>query len=190
VDNTSNQLFANPLQQGTAGAGGTGITDTDIATGNFIQRYAGTPSATATVVARSAADTYGNDQVITVTASANLDQIETRLGTSLHARVTAGQQVKMRASYSQASVPANTLSAMQLFFTVVAGGVTTQIYAANGTGTTAADADCDNVIYETDWFMIPASMTTLQLYWRQAFKGDATNGVFKIGQIEVRKRTV
>ena len=187
TDATSSNIIQNGLLIGTAGSPGTGITG-NVATNYGLQRYAGVPTANCAVVANSVA---GNNQQMTMTLSANNDQIEfTNFNSGILNKIQnfAGSYIQIKAYFKQASVPANTQRGPNATLEFVIGGVTFRQYLCGSTGgSVSGDSNAEICLYGEPIY-VPSGTVTLA-YFRNIveFAGNATGAVYEFGRLSVEK---
>jgi hypothetical protein len=184
VNAASTQLLDNPLFIGSGGTAGTGVTGTVAANWNP-SRAAGSGAAiAATVEARTVADdgdTLGSNQVLTITTAAANDVVQIRNASSVHGRVSAGDVV-----YAEAHVQISGMTNVSFGkFLILATGLHYSEYMLDNTGfdNTAIDG-----VWRTPNFVVPASTTSLYVYFSVKFSG-AGGAVMKIGRAQLRKVT-
>lgn len=184
TDNTNPNVAMNPVMNSSGGTTGTGFIGT-MPLNWTISRWAGTPTATAALVAR--ADGAGNNMEVTMTASANSDQVLlSHFITSGQTRVTVGDTVQLELEFGMSGSTALRSRTVAIYYQS-SGSVDNWIYATTDDG---SDQNLTNqtVIYQTSPFTLSANQTlsNFQVYIILRFRGSDA-GVYTVGRVSLRK---
>lgn len=186
----SNNLFDNPVfataTGGTLAGGATGVAANHVK----VNINAGSPTAVASVPART--DGIGNDQQVVITAAAAGNQVlveaDFALATTLYPTVVAaGRTYVFEGLLSLSGVSGSNLSELRANISAIVGGVTYQTYATNGYASgTALTQDLTDIHFRTAPFLLPAGAVT-NFKWQCAFLFSAlgTALTVKLGRVNL-----